>query len=157
MMKTILSLFFTFCAFNTQAQNVRDTIKVQKDLGRIYIYEGKKLKPKQMLAIMKPNPAAYNEMKRAKTNYDVGSVFGFAGGFLVGWSIGSLISTGEVDWRVAGAGAGLIGVSIPFSIGQAKHTKKAVRLFNDGTKSPTTSIHFRINCNVSNVGIVANF
>lgn len=40
-----------------------------------------------MLELMEPNPMAYRAMKRAKANYDVGCVFGFAGGFigLVNW------------------------------------------------------------------------
>lgn len=110
-----------------------------------------------MLELMEPNPMAYQAMKRAKTNYDVGCVFGFAGGFLVGWSLGSLISKGEIDWRIAGAGAGLIGLSIPFSIGQNRHTKKAVQLFNDAAKTSNTVIHFNINCTANKLGIAANF
>ena len=156
-MKTIFSLVLFLYSLPTLGQYANDSIKVKKDLGKVYTFQGKKLKPKEMLVIMKPNPAAFREMNRAKTNYDVGSVFAFAGGFLVGWSIGSLITTGEVDWRVAGAGAGFIGISVPFSIGQSKHTKKAVKIYNEGVKSSTSSIHFKINCNNNKIGIVANF
>lgn len=156
-MKLILSLLLVFCTFNTQAQNLNDTIKIKKDIGNIYIYDGKKLKPKQMLSLMEPNPLAYKEMKRAKTNYDVGAVFGFAGGFLVGWSLGALLADKEIDWRISVAGAGLIGISIPFSIGQARHTKRAVKIFNDGRKARTSSIQFMINGSNNKIGIVANF
>ncbi len=139
-MKTFLTLLLTTLVFASRAQSSTDTIKIRQDLGKIYIYEGKKLRPKQMLSIMEPNPAAYTKMKRAKTNYDVGSVFGFAGGLLVGWSLGALITGNELDWRIAGAGAALVGISIPFSIGQAKHTKRAVSIFNDGIKSTKNGV-----------------
>lgn len=157
MLKTILTLLCALLILNSQAQNASDTIKIRKEMGRVYIYNGMKLKPKHLLSIMEPNPAAYSEMKRAKTNYDVGSVFGFAGGFLVGWSIGAIITGGEVDWRIAGAGAALIGASIPFSIGQTKHTKKAVKMFNNYKKSTTSSIQLKMNVAINKVGIVANF
>jgi hypothetical protein len=156
-MKTILSLFLIFYSFNIQAQQAIDTIKVRQDFSKIYFYEGKKLKPKQLLELMQPNPAAYREMKRAKTNYDVGSVFGFAGGFLLGYSLGSLILNEELEYGAAALGAGLIVISIPFSIGQAKHTKKAVKLYNEGVKATISCIQFRINCTNNKIGIVANF
>lgn len=68
MLKTILTLLCALLILNSQAQNASDTIKIRKDIGRVYIYNGMKLKPKHLLSIMEPNPAAYSEMKRAKTN-----------------------------------------------------------------------------------------
>lgn len=156
-MKTVLSFLLLLTVFNTQAQKACDTIRIHKDLGKVYSYQKQKLKPKQMLELMEPNPMAYRAMKRAKTNYNVGCVFAYAGGFLVGWSLGSLISKGEIDWRIGGAGAGLIGLSIPFSIGQNRHTKKAVQLFNDAAKTSTCRIHFNINCTANKLGFAANF
>ncbi|MFA6150308.1 MAG: hypothetical protein WC716_03240 [Chitinophagaceae bacterium] len=129
-MKTLLCALPLLWILQAKAQTNADSIQSRKNMGTVYFYKGKMVKPKQLLEIMEPNPAAFTKMKRAKTNFDVGTVFGFAGGFAIGWSIGSLISRNEMDWRFVGAGAGLIGISIPFSIGYNKRTTKAVKLYN---------------------------
>jgi hypothetical protein len=74
-------------------------------------------------------------MQLAKKNYDAGAVFSFVGGFMVGWPCGTALAGGDPEWALAGVGAGLIAISIPFSTAYVKHTKNAVSLYNDGLTS----------------------
>ena len=49
--------------------------------------------------------------------YIIGSyVFGFSGGALIGWPLGTAIAGGDPVWYLAGIGAGLIGVGVLFEI-----------------------------------------
>lgn len=101
-------------------------------MGAVFLQNGKVLKPRQLLDLTESNPEAFKEMKVAKSNFDVGYVFSFAGGALVGWTLGTALGGGDPNWAVAGVGAGLIGVSIPFSSAYSKHAKNAIRIYNDG-------------------------
>ena len=54
-------------------QSQSDSIQIKKILGTVFIQNGKKLTPKQLLEITKINSEAYNEMKVAKSNYGIGT------------------------------------------------------------------------------------
>ena len=114
------------------AQTSTDTIEIRKSLGTTFLQNGKKLTPKQLTEIMQSNPAALESMKKAKSNYGVSSVLGYAAGFLIGWPIGTAIAGGEPEWALAGVGAGIAVVSIPITSAYNRHAKEAVRLYNTG-------------------------
>ncbi len=140
------------------AQSQTDSIQIKKSLGTIFIQNGKKLTPKQLLVITKVNQEAYKEMKVAKSNYDLGSVLGFAGGFLVGWTLGTAVGGGEPNWTLAGIGAGLIIVSIPFSTSYSKHAKNAVRIYNNGLDhTGLRKIYFNLGLTCNRIGIKMSF
>lgn len=117
------------------SQNQSDTIEVRNNLGAVFIQNGKQLSPRSLLYVTKINEEAYDEMKIAKRNFDVGSIFGYSGGFLFGWQLGTAVGGGKPNWTLAGIGAGLILVSIPFSNAYSKHAKNAVKIFNRGLKN----------------------
>ena len=97
-------------------------------------------------------------MKIAKSNYDIGTVFGFAGGFLVGWPLGTALGGGEPNWTLAGIGAGLIVVSIPFSTSYTKHAKKAVGIYNTGlSQTGLRKIDFNLGLTCNGIGIKMTF
>jgi len=117
------------------AQNPADSISVRKTgLGTVFQQNGRNLNGRDLVEITKSNPDAYKEMKIAKGNLDAGNVFGFAGGYMVGWPIGTAIAGGEPNWALAAIGAGLIIISIPLSTGYTKHAKNAVSIYNSGLK-----------------------
>ena len=114
-------------------QNTNDTITMTKVFGGYQFYEGtKRLNVNQLVNTMKPNEQAYNQMKSAQSTYILTQIIGGAGGFLVGWPIGTAIAGGEPNWTMAGIGAGLIVVSIPISQKFNKQAKQAVNTYNDG-------------------------
>jgi hypothetical protein len=61
--------------------------------------------PKQVLELMRDNPLAYEEFKKAKTNYGVAGALGAIGGFMVGFPLGTAIAGGEPEWGLAAGGA----------------------------------------------------
>lgn len=43
-------------------------------------------------------------------------IFGFSGGYLIGWPIGEAIGGGDPQWYLAGIGTGLVGVAFLFDV-----------------------------------------
>jgi len=127
------------------AQAVQQPIKMEKKFGGVKFWQdGKYLKPKEVLHMMETNQAAYDAFKKAKSNLDVASVVGFAGGFMVGWPLGAAVAGGEPQWGLAGAGAAVILLSIPFSSAFKKHATRAVEIYNgegDAAYAHPMSIH----------------
>jgi hypothetical protein len=122
-------LLFTFNVF---AQDTVNTIEVRQSLGTSFHQNGKKLRPKQILEIVKHNPDAYKEMKIAKGDYGLSNVLSIAAGLFIGYPIGVYLSGGDANWALAGIGAGLAIVSIPATAGYTKHAKNAVTIYNTG-------------------------
>ena len=133
-MKQIIFAIMLFSCMSLTGQTQSDSIVVKKRLGTVFQQNDKYLTPKQLLTITQSNQEAFEEMKMAKKNYDVGYIFGCAGGFLIGWPIGTALAGGDANWTLAAVGAGLAAISIPFTLGYTKHAKNAVRFYNEGLK-----------------------
>jgi hypothetical protein len=126
---TLLTVSLSF-AF---AQTEIDSISMKKAFGGYQFYQGeKRLNVKQLVNTMKPNEQAYSQMKTAQSSYTIASIVGFAGGFMVGWPVGTAIGGGDPNWAMAGIGAGLIVVTIPISQKFNKQAKQAVDTYNLG-------------------------
>ncbi len=134
----LLALLF-IPVFSAFGQSRTDSIEIKKGFGTVFRHNGKNLTPKQLLDLTASNPDAYKEMQIAKSNHAAGSVFGFIGGFLVGWPLGTAIGGGDPNWALAGIGAGLLVISIPFSSAYTKHAKNAANLYNSGVSH--SSLH----------------
>ena len=158
MKKTILTLTFalatlTFC--NAQQ------IEMEKVFGGYkYTKNGKLMKMKDLVKTMESNQQAFDLIKKAQSNNTIASIIGGAGGFLVGWPIGTAIGGGDANWSLAGVGAGLIAISIPFTSGSNKNGKQAVELYNSSLKS--TSFYefkpeFKVISNGNGIGLSMNF
>jgi uncharacterized protein YcfJ len=117
-------------------QSTSDSITiVKKGPGTSFYQNSKKLTTKELTEITRSNSEAFKEMTAAKTNQAAGTVFGFIGGFLVGWPLGTAIGGGDPNWTLAAVGAGFIGVSIPFSIAYTKRATRAVDIYNADTRT----------------------
>ncbi|MEM8927860.1 MAG: hypothetical protein AAGC45_06635 [Bacteroidota bacterium] len=92
--------------------------------------QGRRMKMGDLVNAMEGNREALNLIKGARIDRNFSSVMGFAGGGLMGWSLGTAIGGGDANWTLAGVGAGLIGLSIPFSSNAKKNTKRAVQTYN---------------------------
>jgi hypothetical protein len=138
MNKVVVVVILSFLSSQIFAQANEGDIEMKKSFwGVKFNQDGKPLKPKEVLRIMEVNPQAHAEFKKAKSNYDAAQVFGFIGGFMVGWPIGTAIGGGDPEWGLAAGGAGFILLSIPFSKGFSKHAKSAIEIYNSdsGTAS----------------------
>lgn len=97
----------------------------------------------QVLTILKENPEAYAELKRAKSNYNAAGVLGFAGGILIGFPVGTAIAGGKPEWGLAAGGAALILASIPFTTSFRGHTMEALDIYNGQRKTSRLKPEFQ--------------
>ncbi|MEM9858876.1 MAG: hypothetical protein AAF843_16070 [Bacteroidota bacterium] len=107
-----ISLLISLASFS---QNT-DPVSYRKTFGG-YVFEqsGKTLKPKKILDLFQTNEAAYDAMKKAKSNYDPAIALSVIGGALIGWPLGTAIGGGDPEWTLAGIGVGLLVLSIPLN------------------------------------------
>lgn len=153
---TLLTVSFTF----TFGQTVTDSISMKKVFGGYLFYQGeKRLNMNQLVKAVKPNEQAYKQIKSAQSTNTFASIIGFAGGFMVGWPIGTSIGGGEPNWTMAGIGAGLMVVSIPISQKFNKQAKQAVDIYNGGllTSSFWNKSELRFSMTGNGVGLTLRF
>jgi hypothetical protein len=109
-------------------------------LGSSYEQRGVSLDQGDMLDKLSERPATRDDVQKARTLQTVAVILGATGGALIGWPIGSAIG-GDPDpaWILAGIGAGVVVVSIPFSISSSSSVAKAVKAHNDSFESRKSS------------------
>lgn len=89
----------------------------------------------ELLEMTEPFPVAHMQMKQAQNVDIVGQVVGFAGGFLVGYSLGGyLFGNKEIDWQLLGPGLGLVAIDIPISLTARSKRHKALRSYINAMK-----------------------
>ncbi len=155
---TILIILITISIITIHAQDTPDSILIKKQTGTVFIQNGRNLTPKQLLNITQVNPEAFKEMQTAKTNYNFALVFGSAGGFMVGYPLGTALGGGNPNWILAGIGAGLIIVAIPLATSYTKHASKAVGIYNSGLKEASANkIDLRLCLTGNGIGLRATF
>jgi hypothetical protein len=160
MRKTLLLAAVLLVSISSICQTASDSITVVKVFGgRQFFQNDKKLKTGQLVKLMESNEQALKYIKSAQTNNTVSAIIGYAGGFMIGWPIGTAIGGGDPNWTLAAVGAGLVAVSIPLSIKATKQTLMAVDLYNQSfrrtssIKKPELQLQFRGN----SVGIALRF
>ncbi|MBE2231118.1 MAG: hypothetical protein IAE96_10775 [Chitinophagaceae bacterium] len=129
-MKSIfLSLLLT-ASIVACAQN-SGPIEFKKNFwGTQFLQNGNRLNNTALMQTLQQHNPAYLEMKKAKTNQAFSFIFSFAGGALIGWPIGTELGGGDANWTLAGIGAGLVIVAIPFEAGFTKRARNAVKMYN---------------------------
>lgn len=86
--------------------------------------------PKQVLFIMKDDPLAYEEFKKAKINSGIAAIMGFAGVVMIAIPVASAIGGGTPEWGFAAGGAALIIGSIPLNRAFKHHAEHAIDVYN---------------------------
>lgn len=159
MKKITLTLIVTLViSILGHAQTVQE-ISYDKIFGGYkYSQNGMPISIKQMSGIMNDNPEASAYITKAKTNYGAAMVFNYAGGFLIGWPIGTAIGGGDPEWGMAAIGGGLVLLGIPFIKAANTNTIKAIDIYNANNGSMTArtySLSFGLNS--GGVGISLKF
>lgn len=117
------------------------------------------------------NAEARTHFQKARTNKTVGEIFAYTGGFGLGFGIARLLSGGEKTvyvngaphttkmkgegWGFVAAGAGLIGVGIPFALAADKNARKAIALENG--ESTTFQPYFKVETAGNGLALSYNF
>ncbi len=153
-MKIVLVVLLALLTFQIgSAQSPSDSISIKKKMGPVFYQHGSALRMNQLVEITKSNPEAYTYMKKAKSNYNAGSVFAFTGGFLLGFGLGPVFRGEDPSWGLMAAGGGLIGVSVSLTSTANKHAKKAVGIFNDGLKELPKNPQIELSFGLASNGI----
>jgi hypothetical protein len=119
-------------------------IQMHKTLGgahfqRDTIY----LSHRHVAEILSIDPEATHEFKLAVKNYRIGGLLGFSGAILLAIPVVTAIAGGEPEWLMAGGGAVLLGVSVPFSRAFKKHSEMALDGYNARHEQQTqTRLYF---------------
>jgi outer membrane lipoprotein SlyB len=158
MKNTILTLIL---ALTTVTICNAQKIEIEKVFGGYqYTQNGNKLSMGELVKAMESNSEALIFMKKAKSNTVLATIFGGAGGALIGFPIGTALGGGDANWTLAGIGAGLIAIGIPISSGVNKNTKKAVDLYNSSLNSTSFfefKPEFKIVTTANGIGLSMNF
>jgi hypothetical protein len=155
----ILSLITIISNFSF-GQNNTDTISMKKGQGAYQFYMGEsRLTISQLIITIKPNELAYKQIKSAQASYTMGQVLGYAGGFIIGYQLGSALWSSKVNWRMAGLGAGLIVFSIPISQGFNTKARQAIGTYNSGlqTSASRKKNELKISASANGIGLVLLF
>jgi hypothetical protein len=99
--------------------------------------------PKQVLLILKEDPLAYAEFKKAKENNSIAGILGFIGGIFVIVPVVATIAGDDPEWGLVAGGTALIVASIPFSKAYKRHASNAIDIYNKKHTAfrPKTELH----------------
>src|SRR5687768_322902 len=121
----------TSTAQNANTKTSSDSILIIKKFGGYQFYKNdRQLNMNQLQAVLEVNNEAYKDIKSARSATTFSSILGYAGGFLIGWPIGTAMGGGKPKWAMAAVGAGLTAISIPLSISAKKKARSAVSKYN---------------------------
>jgi len=134
---------------------VKDTIQYS---GNKYTLNNENLTVDKMAVIMQNNALAMGYLKSAKGNSGFATVLGYAGGFLIGYPIGTAIGGGKPNWMLAAVGCGLIVIDIPIVSSANKKVRKAVNAYNhEETTSRIEKYDIRLGMNQNGMGLAFRF
>jgi len=137
----------------TFGQSLNDTIIVDKTYGTSFIYQDKYLNNKQLYNITRSNFEANYEMRKARSALNTSYFLAFTGSYLVGWQLGKAAFGNSPKWSIAGIGAGLIIVSIPFKRSYVIYAVNSVQIYNKGIKDQAGQHVIKMNLSLSGDGI----
>ena len=156
---TFLALFLSFFLQN-ECFSQKSTMTFKKGTwGAKYEYMSQTLSQGEAgEKFKKENPEAYEAFKKGRTANVFSTSMGFVGGALVGWELGSAISSKPINYVRGGVGLGVALISLIIDAGAIKIFKKAADIYNGG-KSKTSFINsLQLNLkNPNEVGLCFHF
>jgi hypothetical protein len=133
-MKTIFAFLMTVlaCSFLNQvcAQSQGEIFVQQRGLSFAYYMDGRQISKSELHAVLDRHLEANKELKQGHKNILPANLLSYAGGLLLGYQVTSQLTKGQSSWAVAGAGAGMITLSLPFSGAIMKREHHAVSRYN---------------------------
>lgn len=143
------------------AQSVGDSIKVENSFfgGYLYTQGGELLSFYELDDLVKSNPLAYKQMRKAQSEYTVATVVSFAGGLLIGYPLGTALGGGEPNWSIAGVGVVLTIIAIPIESSAHRKANQAIDLYNQGLNSSSARVkkELKLALNGNGFGLVFRF
>lgn len=128
----ILSLLSICIMRPAGAQHQGEILVKQKGLVFAYYHEGRQISKEELHKVLDSHTEATKELRMGYKNKLPAILLRVAGGLLLGYQVGTHISGGQSNWGMAGAGASMITLSIPFSGAAMKREQVAVQRYNTG-------------------------
>ena len=95
-----------------------------------------------VLEMMRVNPVAHEEFKKARSNYSAAGVLGFTGALLISVPLVTYVAGGYPEWGLAVAGGVLTLVSIPLNRAFQRHAQNALDEYNKQFESSRIKTNF---------------
>ncbi|HBG71882.1 MAG: hypothetical protein A2W93_03815 [Bacteroidetes bacterium GWF2_43_63] len=134
MNKFLISTIALLIFITAQSQNSTDSITIVRSNNISFIQNNIVLTPKRLAGVLKSNTTSYKELRAAKNNLFFSDLFSYAGGFMIGAPLGTVLAGGKPEWALAAAGVGLVVVSIPLRLAYSRRTINAVNIYNTDLK-----------------------
>jgi len=126
--------------------------------NKMVYYQSQAIDGNRMLELVKSNNEAGRKLESARAPGVISYILSYAGGFCIGWPIGTLIGGGEPEWGMVGAGAGLVALAIPFSSISVNRTREAINIYNQSTyNTATIKKELRIGFKNNGISLSLNF
>lgn len=156
----LLSLALSISLFSQN--NSTDTIQiVQAGGGYNFRLNGETINIKNMQVLMQNNAEALKYLNKAKSTNGFLSVLSYAGGFLIGYPVGTLLGGGEPNWTLAAVGCGLVVIAIPISSSVKSNARKAVSIYNSGLSDtsyrPAPTYNLQLSYSQNGLGLSLRF
>ncbi len=159
--KSVIFLFSLILCISVFGQNSNDSIQVI-NVGSNYRCEqnGHVLNLRQITQLMKTDKEATKYLKSAKLSNGISVILGCAGGFLIGYPIGTYIAGRGVDLSMLAVGISFLVVDIPVNIATKRNLIKAINHYNSnqsGTGSMNNAYDIQMGLTQNGIGITLRF
>lgn len=140
-MKNLLAIMFIASFAMASGQElIVDTVQViNKERGKFeLLYKGEPMTFDQLYKLTSSNPEAFAKMKKAKNNIGGARAVGYAGGFLIGYTLGAAIFGDDPPWLAGAVGVGVLLFALPLGKSYKTNVREAVDLYNKGVAPEKT-------------------
>jgi hypothetical protein len=156
---TFLALFLSLFLQNEGFSQKSMMVFKKGSWGAKYEYMGQTLSQGEAgEKFQKENPEAYEAFKKARTANIFSTTTGFVGGALIGWELGSAISSKPINYTRGGIGLGVGIISFIIDASAVKNFKKAADVYNGGKGKSSFIRSLKLNLdNPNEVGLCFQF
>jgi hypothetical protein len=156
-MKKFIFLLIISQSMIAFGQSPNDSILIGNARGDIKCYQnGFLLNDADYKTIFKDNPYSLNEMRLSRIDHKAAMIFSYAGGFVFGFCLGSLISGDQIDytwWWTLGSSAAVVGLGLSLDHSCKKHIRNAVGRYNSELRTSGYINQKRLELGLGNNGV----
>jgi hypothetical protein len=153
-----LLLLVILCVTRSSAQTTSDSIIIKKSFGVSQFYQhDKKVSFHNLVKTMKSDEQAYAEIRKAEYTHFMVRGLNNAGTIFILLPLIALAIDEEPAWYLAGIGAGLLVINIPFTRKFNKQVTLAVNTYNEGVKTTSYPDKTNIDLTFNGSGIGLQF
>ena len=133
---SILLCLFSWASFCQQS----DTVAIVKSMGNLYfVKNGSTHNVNELKNLVATNTEAVKYATKSSTLNAMTTFFCCAGGFMIGWPLGTYMGGGDPEWGLCAVGAGLVTVGFVTDRFARKNAHRAVEIYNNGLKIPEST------------------